>query len=286
MALRRVDEDVVPALWVAQAAECKTGVRRIVARHIREHRCSRRDVVAPEEARRVRIRLRVVDVGIVVVPLVDVHPRLAVRKGRHGHRCSRLDHRGVDRGLDLSPRRPRIVRAPDAACVRGRIDNVRVRRVEDDLANTAGRAVRDCVEELVGPVRGIAEARVGPAVMDQCPRGAAVCRLVKPPLSDPRHGTSNAGAANRGHAAERRGRPHVDRVRIARLDHDRADALALKLLLADRTAPRVAGVGRFVEAGARDATGPADVRLAGPHVDGVPARVVRVDVDRASGVNP
>src|SRR5439155_9119466 len=68
---------------------------------------------------------------------------------------------------------------PISARVRGRIDDVRVRRVESDLANTAGRTGRDRVRELSGSVPGITEARVRASVMDQRPRRAAVRGLVE-----------------------------------------------------------------------------------------------------------
>ncbi len=272
IALRRVDEDVVPALGIAKAAEGPGRIGRVVAGQIREHRCSARDVVAAEEAR---------GVGPVVA-FVNVHARLTVRQRGHGDRGARLDHRRVDRRLDLRPRRTGVRRAPDAACVRRRVHDVRVGRIEHDVPDSARRADPGVCE--FGRVAG-AVGDVGRAVVDERPRGAAVGRLVQAPLGDARNGPGHAGAADGRHPAQRRRGPHVDGVRVARLDRHRADALPRELGLAEQR-PRVAAVDRLVEADARHATGTADVRLAGTDVDGVLVRVVRVERHRTGRVDP
>ena len=87
-------------------------------------------------------------------------------------------------------------------------------------------------------------------------------------------------------------RRRVDRVRCARLHHDLAHALPGERVArvgrraAERPGPGVTAVRRLVDADARDAAGAADVRLAGPHVDRVAGRVVRVDGHRAGRVDP
>ena len=151
-----------------------------------------------------------------------------------------------------------------------------------ELPHAARRADARVVE--LGD-RARAARRVHGAVVDEAPRRAAVRRLVEAPAGDPRDRPRHARAAGRAHAAKGGRRRDVDRVRLAGHDHDLADALALELGLADRAAPVLAAVGRLVDAGAGNAAGGADVRLAGADVDGVARRVVRVDGHGAGRVD-
>ena len=85
-------------------------VGRVGAGQVGEHRHAGRDVVTAEQP-----RVRRADVA-----LVDVHPGGAVGAARDRDRGPGLDHRRVQRRLDLGPRGARIGRTPDAASVRGR----------------------------------------------------------------------------------------------------------------------------------------------------------------------
>ena len=154
----------------------------------------------------------------------------------------------------------------------------------------AARRARGHVVELGNRPRAVGS--VDGAVVDEVPRGAAVRRLVQPPLRDAGNRPRHARAADLGHAAQRgRGR-RVDHVRRAGLDDDLADALAAERVArvgwssAERAVPGLAAVGRAVDPDARDAAGATDVRLAGADVDRLPRRVVRVNRDRARGVDP
>ena len=159
-----------------------------------------------------------------------------------------------------------------------------LRRVELDVADAARRAGARLLANSVSAARAL--GRVGRAVVDERPARAAVGGLVEAPLGGARHRAGHAGAADARHAAQRGGGADVEGVRVARLDDDLADALAAELVLAERPAPRVAAVGRLVEADAGDAAGAARVRLAGADVDRVAGRVVRVDRDRPDRVDP
>ena len=145
------------------------------------------------------------------------------------------------------------------------------------------------VVELVQ--RSGAVGRVDGAVVDEVPRGAAVRRLVEPPLGRARHRPGDATTARLGHAAESGRRGCIDRVR-ATGDQDLAYALAGERVArvggaaAERACPRLSAVGRLVDADAGDAAGTADVRLARADIDGLAGRVIRVDRDRAGRVDP
>src|SRR5439155_3133999 len=156
-------------------------------------------------------------------------------------------------------------------------------RIESHGADAPRRAHVEVVElgEIAGAVRD-----VGRAVVDEAPRRPTVGRLVEAPLRRPRNGTRDAGAADRGHAAERRRRADVEGVRRTGLDHDLADALTGELGLADRPGPRVAAVGRLVEPRPGHTAGAADVRLARADVDGVACEIVRIDRHGARRVDP
>ena len=78
----------------------------------------------------------------------------------------------------------------------------------------------------------------------------------------------------------------VDRVRVARLDPDRADTAGVERRGAVRARPVVAAVGRLVEPDARDTAAPARVALARADPERVRARIVRVDRDRPGRVDP
>src|SRR6266508_1842862 len=94
-------------------------------------------------------------------------------------------------------------------------------------------------------------------------------------------GSSSTTRTPRGVHAERRRR--VDDVRVTRVDGDRAHAAASERVLADGAAPRVAAVGRLVEADAVDAAAAARVPLTRADPDRV--RVARVERDRADRVD-
>ena len=116
------------------------------------------------------------------------------------------------------------------------------------------------------------------------PGSAAVRRLVQAPLSGTRDRSRDARAAHGRHPAQRRRDAQIDGVRASRLHHDRADAQAVERPAAE-PCPAVAAVRRPVDPGSRNAARSADVRLTGPDVDGLSARVVRIDVDAAGRVD-
>src|SRR6185503_339302 len=113
---------------------------------------------------------------------VHIHACLAVGQCGNVECRPGLDYRGIERGLDLYPGCASIWRAPDTACIRASIDDIRVKRVQLDVADAARRAIRNGVSELRGLIPRVAQAWIRPAIMDKRPCRATVGRLIQTPL--------------------------------------------------------------------------------------------------------
>ena len=124
------------------------------------------------------------------------------------------------------------------------------------------------------------ERPVRPAVSGAVEAPLRRARDQRPVLGDPA-----IAAHGRVSAHGERG-ARVDRVRIARLDPDRADTAGIERRGAVRAGPVVAAVGRLVEPDACDTAAPARVALARSDPERVRAWIVRVDRDRAGRVDP
>ena len=128
MPRRRVDEVVVPALARAEVERVPLLCCRVVARQIREDRAP----VATLSLRKSRLYS---DAGA---------PRRRTSVLPFGRRVTAMSGRvvaiRVQRRLDLRPRRAAVVRAPDAASVGRRVDDVRIGWIDLDPPDAARRA--------------------------------------------------------------------------------------------------------------------------------------------------
>ena len=275
MAGRAVDDLVVPALADlqrgvrAEALDRPARIRDVRARLLRERRRAGGVLRRPE--RRVD-QPRLAD--------LHVDARLAVRELRDRELGPLREARRrpwSDRREDLRPVRAAVRRAPHAAGVRARVDDVRVVRIERDTADAARRARG----RSRGIDRDVAVGLVRRAVVEERPRAAAVGRLVEAPLRRARNQRHGALGRRRDASGGPRGRG-VDRVRVARLHGDRPDRPADEGV-GGQLRPVVAAVRRLVEADARGCDR-RRVRLAGADVERAALAIVRVERDRADRV--
>ena len=203
-----------------------------------------RGVVGAVEVRRVRAAE-----VVGLVPVADVHARLAVRQLRQRELRAVGAQRRVERRLDLRPGGAVVERPPDAFLERADVEHVRVVRVDGDLVHAAARS---CAEQR--------ERRAGLAI-------DAACRAAV-------RGRAADRAAGRGDTAN--GAVEADEQVAGLVEHHRAHGPVVEEVAAGNERPRIAAVGRLVDA----ETGlgvTRRVRLAGAHVDRVARRVGRVD---------
>ena len=201
-----------------------------------------------------------VGAGVTPVTHSDVHPRLAVRQRGQRERGAIVAPRRIQRRLDLRPGGAVVQRAPHAFRERGLVEDVGIVGIDADLGGS--------------PNEGSAQERPGGAGL---PVDAAGHQRVA-------GGAAGARAAgHRGDAAHRAGDTGQQ---VAALVEGETRHRALEEDVAARDQqPGLAAVGGLEDADARLGVA-RGVGFAGADVDGVPARVTRVDEDRADRVRP
>src|ERR1700693_5748739 len=269
-----VDEVVDPALAAAEVEAAPARISFVRGRQVTPHGRTGLDHVAAKDA-------AVLDTDIA---FTELHARVTVGQGRDRDPRQRGRHRRVEGSLDLGPGRAAVARAPDTARVRGGIDDVRVRRIENNLTHANWSAIRN---KIGGYACGVVAAdRIGPARMDERPGLSAVRGLVDAPWRRPRnHDPLDARAADRGHSADRAYRRQVHDVGISRVDCERSGAATVEDRPSDGSAPGVAAVGGLVETDTMDASATTGVGFTGANPECISGWVRRINGDRANRVD-
>ena len=221
--------------------------------------------------------------GVVAAASASVHARLSagqdddVKLVSFGGRAAEADESSRQHDLLPGPGVAITARPPDPAGEERCIDGVPIDRVELDPAGAARRAGGLVERDGVG--RGGGAEGICPLV-HQRPTLALVLRAPDAEVRCAGHQGIGAAAAGVGDAARRAAGGDEDRLRVARLHLDGADAAAEELRRAERAAPPFAAILRLVDADPDLAAAAAGVRLAGAGPDGLVVGVVGIELER------